>query len=65
METFYMNTISGDVATKEEWKSDYESMDRESWFGESIEECHNKDWLSDQKYLVEVYHDGVEWSEVQ
>ena len=62
--TNYMHTVSGDVATAEEWKNDFDNMDVESWFGDEYEECKDKHWLNDQKYLVEVEKVNGEWEEV-
>lgn len=53
--TFYVHLVSGDIATAEDWKTDFDSMDRETWFGEPIEECKDKDWLNDQENLMEVF----------
>lgn len=61
--TFYMHTISGHVATKEDWLADFESTDKEAWFGESLEECKDKDPF-DVDHLVEVTKEDGEWVEV-
>ena len=62
MKKMYMHTLSGDVATVEEWKDDFDSMDLETWFGLPIDECEGLDWLADQKYLIEVVQDkDGEW----
>jgi len=60
--THYMHTISGDVATEESWKADFDSMDVESWFGLPAEECEGRDWLSIE-HLVEVEDVDGEWVE--
>jgi hypothetical protein len=60
--THYMHTQSGDVATKEEWKNDFEAMDTETWFGLPAEECEGRDWL-DIDCLVEVEEEDGEWVE--
>lgn len=64
--TCYMQTQSGDVATAEMWKNDFDAMDVESWFGEPAEECADLHWLSDNNSLVEVEFDTdlQEWIEV-
>lgn len=41
----YMNPVSGDVATVEEWKADFESMGKEAWFGK--EDHKGLHWLKD------------------
>ncbi len=63
--TCYMHTHSGDVATFEMWKSDFENMDVESWFGKPADECNDLHWLNDMPYLVEVAFcvDSQEWVE--
>lgn len=53
----YMHEWSGDVASREMWRDDFENMDIESWFGKEASECKDLHWLDDQPYLVE-----VEWS---
>jgi len=53
--TFYVHLVSGDYATDDEWKDDFDSTDRETWFGEPIEECKDKHWLYDQEMLMEVF----------
>lgn len=47
--TFYINTISGDIATLSDWRSDYESMDVESWHGKPAEKCNSDKWIEDGK----------------
>lgn len=47
--TFYIHTISGDIATLSDWRSDYESMDVESWHGKPAEECNPEQWIEDGK----------------
>jgi len=47
--TFYIHTISGDIATLDSWRSDYDSMDIESWHGKPAEECNSGDWIKDGK----------------
>ena len=66
MTEMYMHTISGDVASKQDWKDDFDKMDLESWFGQPIDECENLHWLEDQKYLVKVVKnkDG-DWVEAE
>jgi len=60
----YMHTVSGDVASRVDWKNDFDYMGVESWFGVPAEECEGLDWLKDQKYLVEVVKDETgEWVE--
>ena len=66
MTEIYMHTISGDVASKEDWKDDFDCMDCESWFGLPIEDCKNLHWLKDQKYLVKVVKDeNGDWVEAE
>lgn len=45
--TFYQQQQSGDVATLSEWRSDYQSMDIESWHGKPAEECDPESWIED------------------
>lgn len=45
--TFYMHTVSGDVAKLEDWRADYDSMDKEAWHGKPAEECDPDHWLAD------------------
>ena len=61
--TCYMHTHSGDVATFEMWKNDFDAMDVESWFGKPAEECTDLHWLSDNNSLVEVEWIAGEWVE--
>lgn len=65
--TCYMQTQSGDVATAEMWKNDFDAMDVESWFGKPAEECTELHWLSDNNSLIEVEFDTdlQEWVEAQ
>ena len=44
---FFIHLISGHVATLEEWRADYNSMDAELWHGKPAEECNPEDWLED------------------
>ena len=60
----YMHTQSGDVASEQDWKDDFDNMDLESWFGVDSEECKDLHWLYDQKHLVEVEKIEGEWAEV-
>lgn len=62
----YMQIDSGDVATAEMWKSDFDAMDVESWFGKPAEECKDLHWLNDMPALIEVEFDTDlhEWVEV-
>jgi len=46
---FYVHTISGDIATLDDWRADYESMDVESWHGKPAEECNRENWIKDGK----------------
>lgn len=50
----YQHTVSGDIATVEDWLGDYQSMDVESWFGKEERDCKGLHWLEDQKCLVAV-----------
>lgn len=65
--TCYMQIDSGDVATAEMWKDDFDAMDVESWFGKPAEECTELHWLSDNNSLVDVEFDTdlQEWIEAQ
>jgi hypothetical protein len=64
MDTYYMHTSSGDVATKQYWQEEFNNMDRETWFGVDTDECRDWHWLDDQKYLVAVkLDDNYEWVE--
>ena len=62
--TCYMQIDSGDVATAEMWKRDFDAMDVESWFGKPAEECTDLHWLNDNNSLIEVEFDQQEWIEV-
>lgn len=42
---FYRHIDSGDIATLDSWRSDYEAMDIESWHGHSVEECVEENWI--------------------
>lgn len=72
MTKFYMHTTSGDVATEQEWRDDFDGMDIESWFGLPADECEGLHWIEDnidsqtgQKILIEVEKDtDGEWVEV-
>ena len=60
----YMHEVSGDVASLESWKDDFDRMSLESWFGLPAEECAGKDWIAGGK-LIEVEQDEHgEWVEV-
>lgn len=61
----YLQVSSGDVATAEMWKSDFDAMDVESWFGKPAEECKELHWLNDNNALIEVVFDvdSQEWTE--
>ena len=63
----YMHTESGDAATVEMWKDDFDSMDVESWFGLPADECTDLHWLDDNKALIEVEWDteDQEWIKKQ
>lgn len=65
--TCYLHETSGDVATSEMWKNDFDAMDVESWFGKPAEECTELHWLSDNNSLIEVEFDTdlQEWVEAQ
>lgn len=58
--TCYMHECSGDVATAEMWKADFDAIDVESWFGKSADECAELHWLNDNNGLVEVEWSGEE-----
>ena len=55
METtrYFMNPATGSVATREEWKADFESMTAEEWGGQTFEDAglvevvqdENGDWI--------------------
>ena len=63
--THLMHTWSGDVATVEDWRSDFEGMDVESWFGVEADACEGRDWLDvDCFAVVEKNDDTGEWVEV-
>ena len=63
-EKMYMHEISGDVASRDVWKADFENMDIESWFGLPADECEGLDWIECGKLIeVEQDEDG-EWVEV-
>lgn len=48
----YIHLISGDIATLEDWRSDYESMEVESWHGKPVDDCDPKDWIVDGKLVL-------------
>lgn len=50
--TVYVHTISGDIATLDDWRSAYESMDVESWHGKPAEDCNREDWIADGKLVA-------------
>jgi|SRR5690554_1327704 len=64
--TCYMHLESGDVATAEMWKDDFQNMDAESWFGLPVEDCKDFHWLNDNIHLIEVKFDSdeQEWVEI-
>ena len=62
-EKMYMHEGSGDVASLENWKSDFNNMDVESWFGLPAEECEGLHWLNDAPWLIEVEQVDGEWVE--
>ena len=45
--TVYVNTISGDISSLSNWRSDYNSMDIETWHGKVAEECNPEEWIED------------------
>lgn len=49
---------SGDVQPLADWRSDYNSMDVESWHGKSSDECDPEEWLEDG-HLIELDTDAV------
>ena len=63
MTKHYMHGWSGDVATEQEWRNDFESTDIENWFGLPAEECKDLHWLDDVD-LHEVQQVDGEWVEV-
>ena len=62
IETFYMNPYSGSVATKQEWKSDFDSMDAEAWFGLPAEDCKDLHWLKDSCLLEVAKNSEGDWA---
>ena len=50
---YFMNPATGSVATREEWKDDFDSMTAEEWGGETFESARlvevvqdeNGDWI--------------------
>lgn len=59
----YMHVHSGDVATREMWRSDFESMDVETWFGLEVDQCKDLHWLDDRSSMIEVEQVDGEWQE--
>jgi len=62
----YMHTQCGDVATREEWRENFENMDEESWFGKEstdITSADRREWLAGGK-LIEVELVNGEYVEV-
>lgn len=48
--TFYIHTVSGDIATHTQWLDDYEyKYDVEIWHGKPAKECDPKNWIKDGK----------------
>lgn len=43
--TYYMHLVSGDIATLDDWRADYESMSKEAWHGKP--DGREEDWLKD------------------
>ena len=62
-ETFYMNPFTGYVATMEEWESDFDSTDVETWFGLPVEECEGLHWLADSCLIEVTKNSEGEWVE--
>lgn len=61
----YMHVEGWSVATAEEWKADFDSMDLESWFGKEPCDCEGLHWLHDNDHLVRVVkNSNGEWVEV-
>jgi hypothetical protein len=60
---YFMHNESGDIATMEEWRDDFENMDVESWYGLPAEECEGLHWI-EGGHLTEVQHIGGEWYEL-
>jgi len=64
--TYFMHRESGEVASQFDWHSDYESMDKESWFGKEIDlitDADKENWL-DGGHLIEVVRYKGEWIEL-
>lgn len=62
-EKMYMHEISGDVASLQDWKLDFDNMDLESWFGLPADQCEGLDWIKGGK-LIEVKQVDGEWVEL-
>lgn len=62
-EKMYMHELSGDVASLEDWKSDFDNMDVESWFGQLAKECEGLDWIKGGKLIEVVQDEEGEWVE--
>ena len=60
---YYMHRESGDVATKREWREEFENMDIESWFGLPENECYGVDWIAGGHLIRVVMVDGEGWVE--
>ena len=58
----YVDSVSGNLATAEMLRQDYDSMDSELWFGKPAEECESLDWLHDAGQ-IQVEWDGSDWVE--
>ena len=60
---YYMQAQSGDVATEEDWKDDFENMDLESWYGCEAKDANLDRWIEGGN-LIEVERVEGEWIEV-
>lgn len=56
----YIHLQSGEVATAEMWKDDFEKMGKDDWFGLPMEECENLHWLEDAHFLAEAVYNSDE-----
>jgi len=62
----YMHKESGDVASLEDWNSDYVSMDPESWFGKDASDITDSDyiaWITGGHLIAVVKDNSGEWVE--
>lgn len=60
----FMHEVSGDVASLEDWKAEFDDMGVERWFGKEATDCEDLHWLDDAPWLIEVELVDGAWSAV-